>query len=78
MCSEPIVVGYDPPPEYTVKEGDRTLNLTIKVFSHPISGAPRPFTLSFDLEDGTASMCPASLYTILFAFFHVQVLMLTT
>ena len=61
MCSEPIVVGYDPP-VYTVSEGNRTLNLTIKVFSHPISGAPRPFTLSFDLEDGTASMFPATIY----------------
>ena len=61
-CSEPIVVGYDPP-VYTVREGNGILNLTIKVFSHPTSGAPRPFTLSFDLEDGTASMFPATLYT---------------
>ena len=59
MCSEPIVVGYDPS-VYTVS---RTLNLTIKVSSHPISGAPRPFTLSFDLGDGTASMFPATIYT---------------
>ena len=59
MSPGSIVVGYDRP-VYTVREGDRTLNLTIKVFSHPISGAPRPFTLSFDLEDGTASMFPAT------------------
>ena len=54
MSLEPIVVGYDPS-VYTVGEGSRTVNLTVAVLSHPTSGAPRPFTLTFNLQDGSAS-----------------------
>ena len=35
-------------------ESDGSVTLTIRVFSHP-GGAPRPFTLVVNTEDGTAS-----------------------
>ena len=37
-------------------ESDGNVTLTIRVFSHP-GGAPRPFTLTVNTEDGTASKC---------------------
>ena len=55
LSSAPITVGYDPD-SYVTSESTGQLNLTIRVFSHPMTGAPRPFTLVVDTEDGTASM----------------------
>ena len=51
---EPITVGYDPD-TYVTTESDGSVTLTVRVFSHP-GGAPRPFTLAINTEDGTASM----------------------
>ena len=51
---EPITVGYDPD-TYMTTESDGSVTLTVRVFSHP-GGAPRPFTLAINTEDGTASM----------------------
>ena len=51
---EPITVGYDPD-TYMTTESDGSVTLTVRVFSHP-GGAPRPFTLVVDTQDGTASM----------------------
>ena len=51
---EPITVGYDPD-LYVTTETDGSVTLTIRVFSHP-GGAPRPFTLVVNTQDGTASM----------------------
>ena len=51
---EPIKVGYDPQ-SYVTSEGAGSVDLTIRVFSHP-GGAPRPFSLLVNTEDGTASM----------------------
>ena len=47
MCSllpEPITVGYDPD-SYVITETDGSVTFNIRVFSHPTTGAPRPFTL---------------------------------
>ena len=51
---EQISVGYDPD-TYVTTETSGSVNLTVRVFSHP-GGAPRPFTLVVNTEDGTASM----------------------
>ena len=48
-----IVVGYNPT-EYTTSEGIGRVDLSIVVFSHPIGGTPREFTLSVRTRDGTA------------------------
>ena len=37
-------------------ESDGSVTLTIQVFSHP-GGAPRPFSLAVNTEDGTGSKC---------------------
>ena len=50
-----ITVGYDPD-SYVTSESAGQLNLTIRVFSHPMTGAPRPFSLVVNTEDGTASV----------------------
>ena len=50
---DPIQVGYDPT-VYTTSEGEGMVELNIFVFSHPVTGAPRPFTLSVSTIDGTA------------------------
>ena len=50
----PIEVGYDPD-LYVITESAGSVDLTIRVFSHP-GGAPRPFSLLVNTEDGTASM----------------------
>ena len=50
-----IQVGYDPT-AYTTIEGEGMVELSISVFSHPVTGAPRPFTLSVSTQDGTAGM----------------------
>ena len=50
----PITVGYDPD-SYVTNESAGSVDLTIRVFSHP-GGAPRPFSLLVNTEDGTASM----------------------
>ena len=55
----PITVGYDPA-TYTTTESDGSVTLTVRVFSHP-GGAPRPFTLVVNTEDGTASMLPVNI-----------------
>ena len=49
-----IEVGYDPQ-SYVTTESAGSVELTIRVFSHP-GGAPRPFSLLVNTEDGTASM----------------------
>ena len=51
---EPIEVGYDPDVHVT-NESAGSLDLTIRVFSHP-GGAPRSFSLLVNTEDGTSSM----------------------
>ena len=51
---EPIEVGYDPDVHVTT-ESAGSVDLTIRVFSHP-GGAPRPFSLLVNTEDGTSSM----------------------
>ena len=53
---EQIAVGYDPD-TYVTTETSGSVNLTVRVFSHP-GGAPRPFTLVVNTEDGTASRFP--------------------
>ena len=53
---ELISVGYDPD-TYVTTETSGSVNLTVRVFSHP-GGAPRPFTLVVNTEDGTASRFP--------------------
>ena len=54
LLAESITVGYGPD-SYVTSESAGQLNLTIRVFSHPMTGAPRPFTLAVKTEDGTAS-----------------------
>ena len=51
-----IQVGYDPT-LYVTSEGEGMVELNILVFSHPVTGTPRPFTLSVSTQDGTAGMC---------------------
>ena len=55
MISSAIQVGYDPT-VYTTSESMGFVVLNISVFSHPITGTPRPFTLSVTTQDGTAGM----------------------
>ena len=50
-----IQVGYDPI-VYVTSESQGYVDLNIFVFSHPVDGAPRPFTLSVTTSDGTARM----------------------
>ena len=50
---ETIEVGYDPD-LYVTTESAGSVELTIRVFSHP-GGAPRPFSLLVNTEDGTSS-----------------------
>ena len=52
---ELIQVGYDPT-VYETSESQGYVDLNIFVFSHPVDGAPRPFTLSATTSDGTARM----------------------
>ena len=68
VLSELIEVGYDPV-SYVTTETAGFVDLTIRVFSHP-GGSPRPFSLSINTEDGTASMsagelCPTFSFTTL-------------
>ena len=52
---DPIEVGYDPT-VYTTSEGEGMVELNIFVFSHPVTGAPRPFNLSVNtIDDGGMS-----------------------
>ena len=53
--ADPIAVEYDPV-IYTTNETVGNMMLTIVVYSHPMEGAPRPFTLIVNTQDGTASM----------------------
>ena len=53
LLSEPITVGYDPD-AYVTTESDGSVTLTVRIFSHP-GGAPRPFTVVVNTQDGTAS-----------------------
>ena len=53
LSLEPIAVGYDPQ-SYVTSESAGSVNLTIRVFGHP-GGAPRPFSLLVNTEDGTSS-----------------------
>ena len=41
---------------YVFREDEGNVTLKIMVFSHPTSGAPRPFNLTINTEDGTACM----------------------
>ena len=41
---------------YITSESIGFVVLNISVFSHPVVGTPRPFTLSVTTQDGTASM----------------------
>ena len=50
-----IQVGYDPT-MYTTSESEGRVELNIFVFSHPVDGAPRPFTLSVSTRNGAAGM----------------------
>ena len=52
---ELIQVGYDPT-VYVTSESQGYVDLNIFVFSHPVDGAPRPFTLSVTTSDGRAGM----------------------
>ena len=59
-CIQPCVlgvinVGYDQV-MYQARKGVPEVALVIKVFSHPSTGAPRPFVLAISTVDGTASM----------------------
>ena len=54
FVSGPITVGYDPD-SFVINESAGSVDLTIRVFSHP-GGAARPFSLLVNTEDGTASM----------------------
>ena len=45
---------------YETSESQGYVDLNIFVFSHPVDGAPRPFTLSATTSDGTACMLLAS------------------
>ena len=58
MPSE-IQVGYDPT-LYVTSEGEGMVELNIFVFSHPVTGTPRPFTLSVNSQNGTAGMSKAA------------------
>ena len=53
--SPEIRVAYDPT-VYITSESIGFVVLNISVFSHPVTGTPRPFTLSVTTQDGTASM----------------------
>ena len=53
--SELVHVGYDPT-VYTTSEGEGMVELNISVFSHPVTGTPRPFTLSVTTHDSTAGI----------------------
>ena len=50
-----IELGYDPT-VYTTSEGEGMVKLNIFVLSHPVTGTPRPFTLSVTTQDGTAGI----------------------
>ena len=41
---------------YVFREDEGNVTLKIMVFSHPTSGAPRPFNITINTEDGTACM----------------------
>ena len=66
LLPDPITVGYDPD-SYVTTETDGSVTFNIRVFSHP-AGAPRPFTLVVNTEDGTASMFPATSQTNITCF----------
>ena len=53
FSSGQITVGYDTD-VYTSREGDGRVTLTIKVFSHPTTGAPRPFNVKVNTKNGSA------------------------
>ena len=61
LSLEPIEVGYDPQSCVTT-ESAGSVELTIRVFSHP-GGAPRPFSLLVNAEDGTASTSETMIIT---------------
>ena len=50
-----ITVGYNPI-SYVASEGQGSVELTIVIFDPPVGGAPCPFTLVINTQDGTASM----------------------
>ena len=79
VCSllpEPITVGYDPD-SYVTTETAGSVTLNIRVFSHP-AGAPRPFTLVVNTEDGTASMFLARVILHVYHIFLIQLLLMVT
>ena len=52
---DPIQVGYAST-SYLTSESVGIVELNIFVFSHPVDGTPRPFTLSVSTEDDTAGI----------------------
>ena len=72
LLPEPITVGYDPD-SYVTTETAGSVTLNIRVFSHP-TGAPRPFTLVVNTEDGTASMFLARVILHVYHIFLIQLL----
>ena len=57
-CSFPtdlIIVGYEFT-VYTTSEGQGMVELSVIIFNPSSGGAPRPFTLSVNTEDGTAGI----------------------
>ena len=55
-------------------EDEGNVTLKIMVFSHPTSGAPRPFNITINTEDGTACMMLLSYnaYMITYCSTHTQ------
>ena len=71
---EQITVGYDPA-TYVTTESDRSVTLTVRVFSHP-GGAPQSFTLVVNTEDGTASMFQAAKHLPIELLYFMQLLIM--
>ena len=63
-CSVPIEVGYHPM-VYITSESIEFVVLNISVFSHPVTGTPRPFTLSVSTQDGTEGIYTCKSFIIL-------------
>ena len=73
-----IEVGYEIT-TYTTTESVGVVDLSIIIFNPPTYGAPRPFTLSVNTEDGSASIFILSLYAIMHfvTSSHTQLLLVT-
>ena len=67
---ETIEVGYDPD-SYVTTESAGSVDLTIRVFSHP-GGAPRPFSLLVNTEDGTSSTSETMIMIITYTLIQLS------